>query len=257
MVEITKCRICNGSVNKIFTSKVLNKHLVTYYKCNVCGYICTEEPYWLNEAYKNPINNCDTGILMRNNYLAKRASIIFYFLFDKHRKYLDYSGGYGIATRMFRDIGFDGYWDDPMTTNIFAKGFEYKKSMKIEAITAFECFEHFVDPVTELKKMLKISNNIVFSTEILPVTVPDPKSWWYYGFEHGQHVSFYSDETLNRLAKMYGLNYYNLLGVGLITKKKFSYIDIKMTTRLTELLFSYVKFNMKSLTISDMEKINE
>ncbi len=38
--------------------------------------------------------------------------------------FLDYAGGYGVFTRLMRDIGFDFYWHDPYTQNLFANGFE-------------------------------------------------------------------------------------------------------------------------------------
>ena len=58
----------------------------------------------------------------------------------------NYAGGYGIFTRMMRDIGFDFYWLDKYADNLLTNGFEYNKKIhkKIEAITSFESFEHFV-----------------------------------------------------------------------------------------------------------------
>ncbi|MFZ2153293.1 MAG: class I SAM-dependent methyltransferase [Microgenomates group bacterium] len=201
------------------------------------------------------MNDCDTGILMRNDYLSKRAAVLLYFLFDKTANFVDYSGGYGVATRMMRDIGFDYYWSDPMTQNLFSVGFEYRKDMKIEAVTAFECFEHFVDPNVDLEKILKISKNIIFSTELLPTAVPDQNMWWYYGFEHGQHVSFYSNKTFEYLAKKYKLNYYNLNGLGLLAERKFNPLILWFINRFAKWLFYVVKLNMVSRTVSDMEKI--
>ncbi len=48
--------------------------------------------------------------------------------------------------------------------------------------------------------MLKISRNILFTTTLLPSPMPQPGTWWYYGLEHGQHISFYSLETLQSIA---------------------------------------------------------
>ena len=108
--------------------------------------------------------------------------------------FLDYAGGYGVFTRLMRDIGFDFYWHDPYTQNLFANGFEddLKSNSKFELLTAFEVFEHLVNPKEELEKMLRFSDTIVFSTELMPQEIPDPEEWWYYGFNHGQHISFYT-----------------------------------------------------------------
>ncbi len=48
-------------------------------------------------------------------------------------------------TRLMRDYGFDFLHYDKHTQNLFARGFEFHDE-KIEAITCFECFEHFVNP---------------------------------------------------------------------------------------------------------------
>jgi len=250
-----KCNLCRQKSEFIFQSKILGKYLVNYFQCSNCDYIQSEKPFWLKEAYKDPINKCDTGILMRNDVLIKISAVIIYFLLGNNKKLLDYSGGYGIATRMLRDIGFDAYWDDPMTTNVFAKGFEYNKKIKIDVITSFESFEHFADPIKELENMLKITNNIIFSTELLPEKTPNPKKWWYYGFEHGQHISFYSEKTFNYIARKFGLNYYSLGSIGILSAKKISSLKLKMVVRLSDILYSIVKKNMVSLTLRDMEYI--
>ena len=68
--------------------------------------------------------------------------------------------------------------------------------------------------------MLRFSDTIIFSTELMPQEIPDPKDWWYYGFNHGQHISFYTEKTLNSLANQFKLNYYNVDGIHILTKKK-------------------------------------
>jgi len=121
-----------------------------------------------------------------------------------------------------RDIGFDFYWNDKYTQNIFARGFEGGLLDNYEAITTFESFEHFVEPIKEIENMLLISKNIIFTTELLPSpVVPYPDKWWYYGLEHGQHISFYSEKTLNYIAKKYNLFLYKVGSIHLLHKKDF------------------------------------
>ena len=60
------CRICKSKVQAIFTSVLLQKYYTQYYQCNVCRYVQTGEPFWIGEAYKMPINESDTGMIMRN-----------------------------------------------------------------------------------------------------------------------------------------------------------------------------------------------
>lgn len=244
------CKICDNKCSLAFTAKVLNKYDVKYFKCNSCGYLFTENPYWLDEAYKYPINISDTGIMMRNIYFSKIVSSILYFCYDKSAKFLDYAGGYGIFTRLMRDIGFDFYWHDDYTTNLLARGFE-KSDERYELLTAFEVFEHFDKPVEELDKMLKLSDSILFSTVSLPQEIPQ-KDWWYYGFEHGQHISFYSEKTLRTLAQKFELNFYPFKNLFLMSKKKLNPFKLKLIFILSHFgLNLYIKLRMNSLTEAD------
>ena len=61
-----KCRCCekNNSL-KIFSAEMLSKK-IEYFECENCRYVFTEEPTWLDEAYKNSMNDSDTGIMSRN-----------------------------------------------------------------------------------------------------------------------------------------------------------------------------------------------
>jgi hypothetical protein len=202
-----KCCICMSAMEERFRATIMNRHLVTYYHCGECGYLATEEPYWLDEAYKFPINASDTGILRRNTDLSRMTAIALFALYGRSGKFVDYAGGFGILTRMMRDLGFNFYWHDRYCANLFARGFEYTPgSWEPDLVTCYEAFEHFVEPPAEVEKMLGFSRNILFTTELLPQPIPLPEKWWYYGLDHGQHVSFYSRRTLERLASRFRLS---------------------------------------------------
>jgi hypothetical protein len=133
-----KCRVCNNDSNFQFKTKVMTKYDVSYYLCDACEFMQVEEPYWLDEAYASPINLSDTGIISRNLAYSVTVSVILYNFFDIKTKYLDFAGGYGIFTRLMRDIGFDFLWQDIYTQNLVARGFEYTTDMvKLEALTDF------------------------------------------------------------------------------------------------------------------------
>ena len=222
-----KCKVCGKEAEVKFTTKVLHKYDAEYYFCGNCKFLFAGNPFWLEESYRRPINLADTGLLSRNLYFARLVSVLIYFFFDKKKKFLDYAGGYGVFTRLMRDNGFDYYWNDPYCTNLLAAGFEYeiKPGDKIELLTAFELFEHFTDPL-ETNKLLEISRNIVFSTLLLPEQIPEPDKWWYYGFDHGQHISFYSKETLQFIARKNNLNFYSALGLHIFTEKRINRIKL-------------------------------
>lgn len=251
-----KCKICNHENEFVFKAQILDEFHIKYFFCNNCSFLQTEEPYWLDKAYKDPINIEDTGILYRNHYLRNVTSIIIHLLFNKQGKFLDYGGGHGIFTRLMRDIGCDFYWMDKYAENIFSRGFEYNKVDDIDLITCFECFEHFEEPQIDIKNMLEISRNILFSTELLPLPVPATSDWWYYGLSHGQHISFYSLKTLKYIADHHELKLYSFGGIHLLTENDISdlkKIIIKLTQKLSH--FEAFKVKTQSKTVDDMKHV--
>lgn len=237
------CKICQNKSQKIFSAKILKKYNVDYFHCSRCGFLQTEEPYWLEQAYKNPIAASDTGVLARNMNLSKITAVLAYFLFDKKGRYLDYAGGYGIFTRLMRDLGFDCFWYDPYTPNLFAQGFEIDLNTKptFDLVTSFECFEHLPDPCKEIEAMLALAPSILFTTDFLPSPIPAPDSWWYYACDEGQHISFYTPKTCQYIAQKYGLNFYSHWGIHLLTKKPLSFFFFRKLIEHHKLLFWYVK----------------
>jgi len=221
------CKICNSETKHIFSGHILNKYNIKYHYCENCGFLQTEEPYWLDESYAESINISDTGYMKRNINLSEKMTILLSIFFDKKSKFLDYAAGYGVFVRMMRDIGFDFYWDDKFTNNLFAKGFEHQKTSKYNAVTTFESFEHFVNPIKEIENLLELSRNIIFSTELLPNPIPKPEDWWYFGLDHGQHISFYQEKTFKYIAQKYKLNYVNLNGLHFLTENKISNTRLK------------------------------
>lgn len=251
-----KCKICSKENKPIFTSIVLDEFEVEFFYCENCGFLQTEEPYWLERAYNSPITIEDTGILYRNLRLRNMTSIFIPLLFNRKGKFLDYAGGHGIFTRLMRDLGYDFYWIDKYAKNLFSRGFEYNQEDNIEMITCFECFEHLEDPQPDIKSMLDVSNNILFSTELLPSPVPSPKDWWYYGMSHGQHISFYSLRTLQHIADTYNLNFYSFGSIHIYTEKKISALKL-LILKLASISshIECIKFKMKSKTVEDMNKV--
>ena len=252
------CRICAKPVESLFSTVLLQKHMTQYFQCLNCGYVQTEEPYWLEEAYKASINDSDTGMMMRSFWHRNIAATLIYFLFNQKGQFLDYGGGYGVFVRLMRDVGFDFYWQDKHTENLFAKGFEFPASEKltIELLTCFEAFEHFVEPVTELGNLLSISRNILLSTEFIPEPTPPPGEWWYYGVEHGQHIGFFREKTFEYLAEKHNLNFYtNGQNIHLLTDKQFLTPAFKWMTKVSKYTTPLIQKRMKPLTWKDMEKL--
>lgn len=246
------CKICGAASNLLFTAKVLNKYDVGYHQCTSCKFIQTDEPHWLNEAYQSAINNNDTGILARNERFRKIVTVLLTFLFDKGAAFLDYAGGYGIFTRMMRDVGFDYYWVDEYAKNLVSIGFEHQVGKRYEAITAFEVFEHLENPKQKLEDMLTYADTIIFSTELVPDNTPK-QDWWYYAFTHGQHIAFYHLHSLQYIAKQYGLNLVsNGSNFHVLSKKSIHPLVFKLLYKGSKFgLYAFSTLGLKSKTFSD------
>lgn len=219
------CKICGDKSVKIFDAEVLGKYSVDYYQCQGCKFIQTEDPYWLSEAYSSAITAIDVGLIYRNLQLSESIPAILEHLPNPYGSFLDYGGGYGIFVRIMRDKGYDFYLYDSYADNLFAKYFElenYKKEQSFESVTAFEVFEHLENPVEELKKMLSLSDTVIFSTELQSArSFSSASDWWYFAPETGQHVVFFSKESLESLADQYNLKLYtNNINLHVLTRSK-------------------------------------
>ena len=192
------CRCCGGRAI-FFQQGYLLDNKVSYFDCTVCGYVQTENPYWLDRAYSDAINESDTGIMVRNQANSRIVLATMMLLGRLDGVLVDCAGGYGVLVRLLRDLGVNALWSDRYCNNILAKGFEHTNE-NADLVTAFEAFEHFLNPVEELHKFLEIAPNVLLSTEIIPSPAPPHDSWWYYGREHGQHIGFFRMATLRKMA---------------------------------------------------------
>src|SRR5688572_19335172 len=105
-----KCKICDSLITSIFDkAKVLGKYQVAYYQCSRCGFVQTQDPYWLEEAYSNAIGYNDIGLVGRNLDQLELARTVIALFFSRREQYLDYGGGYGLFVRLMRDKGYDFY----------------------------------------------------------------------------------------------------------------------------------------------------
>jgi len=250
------CKICNKKSTHISDGIIMGKYPIKYFFCPHCGFIQTENPYWIKESYSNSIIISDTASLRRCLTNSAIVTIIILLLFDKKASFLDYAGGYGLFTRRMRDIGFDFYWLDKYSKNIMALGFEYDGSRDIELVTSFESFEHFVAPLVEFETILSYSKNIFISTELLPNLTPSLDQWHYWGSHHGQHISFYSYSTLCFIADKYNLHLNSYGNYHLFTEKPVSKYLFQLIFKLHKLkLFYFLKKNIVSKTITDSNSL--
>jgi hypothetical protein len=219
-------KITGGPTTFLFKAILLSKYEVSFFRCDETGFIQTEEPYWLAEAYSSAITKLDIGLVQRNLEMVEVAHPMIMKYFDHNGAFLDYAGGYGLFTRLMRYKGFDFYNTDKYCENLFAEYNDLKFAVpgqRFELTTAFEVFEHLPSPIEEIGEMMAYSDNLFFSTVIVPDKIPAPGDWWYYSLETGQHISFYTVASLEYIAKKFDRYFYsNGKNVHLFTKKKLS-----------------------------------
>jgi hypothetical protein len=249
------CPLCRSAREKIFNTIVLKKHAVDYFYCKKCGLLQTQEPFWLEEAYADAIAVADTGLVARNQGIARKLSALLYWCFDRQGRYIDVAGGYGLLTRLMRDVGFDFYWHDIYCDNLFARGFEaVNVGGSVAAITAFEVLEHVTDPLDFIMNCLRESDTstIILSTELFQGTPPIPKDWWYYAPDTGQHISFYQLRTLQWLASNLSLRLYSHRNIHVLTNRE---IDKRLfrlaTSKASWIGYVWARARMDSLTFPD------
>jgi hypothetical protein len=202
-----QCPVCEAHAETFGTAIVLEKYPAAFSRCPSCGLLFAQNPVWLDEAYSSAITDSDVGLVERNLWFAKVSRSVVTTLFNPRGLFLDYGGGTGLFTRLMRDQGFDWYWFDPSCRNIFAQGYaaDLQDGTRYELLTAAELFEHLVDPLQVMAQLCERSSHILFTTRLLPDPAPRLDQWWYYGLEHGQHVSFYTRRSLRILGEKFGL----------------------------------------------------
>ena len=222
--QMMKCKICESISFKFAEAHILNKkYKIDYFQCQNCNFIQTEYPYWLSEAYSQAIARSDEGLIFRNLMLSQITKNIIDRIFNPEEKFLDFGGGYGLFVRLMRDIKYKFDWQDKYCENLFAQNFTATPNKKYELVTAFELLEHLVNPISDIREILNYSQNILFSTEILPPNNPKPNQWWYYATDEGQHISIYTVKSLQIIAQKFHLNFYtNYSSLHLLTEKKIS-----------------------------------
>jgi hypothetical protein len=252
-----RCTLCGCETRLSHRAKVLSKYEVAYLYCSQCGLLQTEEPHWLDEAYSDAIALSDTGLLTRNIAVAMRLTALLTLGFPRGVRCVDAGGGYGVLTRLMRDIGFDFYWTDPFCENLFAKGFEADRAGgSFAVVTAFEVMEHLHDPIAFIRQALAKYDGaaFAFSTQLFDGS-PPPLDWPYYSFETGQHVSFYQRRTLRHVANALGMQHFSSGHFHLFTARSLSPALFRISTsRMAFGLFPLLKLLQRSRTWPDRQR---
>lgn len=193
-----------------FSKLLLGKYDISFFRCGNCLCLESEPPYWLDEAYGGQRALPDIGMASRTLQLQCLVFFMSKVLrLSRTAKVLDWGGGNGLLVRLLRDIGLDAHVFDTYARNFYAVGFERQESTSYDLITAFEVWEHFVDPSTELEGFFSRSPaHILISTGLYE---NQGDEWNYLTPLSGRHVFFYSAAGRDFVARRFG---YQLTGRG-------------------------------------------
>lgn len=255
-----RCKICQNETSTFARAQILGKYTIQYYACPICGFIQTEQPYWLEEAYATPIGVADVGLLGRNIVMSRILKALIVGFFRQDGRFLDYGGGYGVLVRLMRDLGYDFYRSEPFCENLFAQGFDApalaSPQPAYELITAFEVFEHLVEPGDSIEQMLGYGSSLLFSTLLVPPARPLPGDWWYYALAGGQHVALYTRQSLVFLARRYKLRLYsNGTALHLLTPRRIPASIFRLLAHYRVAMALNMFARRPALTMSDMQQV--
>jgi hypothetical protein len=196
-------------MRRLGTMRVLGRHEPAYHQCGACGFVQTDAPWWLDEAYSDAITATDIGLLSRCRSLSTRIPSVLACTGALRAPVLDWGGGYGTLTRMLRDRGIDCHHWDPFCANIHARGHgaTLESRDRWGAVLAVEVLEHMVDPWSFLRPAAERTDLILATTNCVSEPAPPLGEWWYWAPEHGQHVSFYARRSMRHIARELGMRY--------------------------------------------------
>ncbi|WP_407166048.1 class I SAM-dependent methyltransferase [Bradyrhizobium sp. ORS 111] len=208
------CKICGERADAYAEVIVRGRHPSQLFSCNSCGFVFIDPVYWLEEAYAAPETSLDVGSVSRNLDVAELLARLLGKVTTRSDLFVDFGGAHGLLVRLMRDKGYHFHLYEPVAANLFATFCvaDQKAFPAYRALTAIEVFEHLPDPRRSVSEMLEWSRCIIFTTELCPEERPKPSNWWYFALEEGQHVSFFTQKSLQVLAGRLSLSYSSLGG---------------------------------------------
>lgn len=212
---MTPCRLCGGQTVEQFRLKVLRKYDVGYHRCEECGSLQTDEPFWLGEAYAGHGTGFDTGAAHRSISNAHLMHTILVVLkWPQDQPCLDYGAGTGLFARLMRDRGYDFRGSDVYGNLFYIDGFPGYGDERL--VTAFEVMEHLPNPAADLSVILAGKPDFLFFTTELHEG--QGEAWPYLNPAQGQHVFFYSRQGLRILASRLGYKFGHAFGLQMFAR---------------------------------------
>jgi hypothetical protein len=206
-----------------FCSVVLEKIRANYYECLNCHMLRSDhldgDACNLADVYgiENKLD-LDAGAAWRQYCVVRRIEKLVRYQMIKPRtktiKVLDLGGGSGfIGSYLAFRLGWDAYTYDPFSKPSYSPGRFLREWPSVQSkgpfdlIIATEVFEHFLRPREEISRMAEIlapSRSYIYITTKLYTPGVVDASWPYLAGMSGQHVCFYSKDSVKLIARLLG-----------------------------------------------------
>lgn len=193
-----------------------------FYRCELCDFVHVPAPYWLPEEdekarYLNHKNErTNNGYV---DYLLVLVAKVEMYAVPKAMG-LDFGCGHTpvlgelLRERGYSCIDYDPFFYPESELSLFKDSFDF--------IVICEAAEHFKEPLLEWHKiadLLKSSGTVAVSTKTVQnhSVANEFKDWWY--LRDSTHISFYSQRSVEFLAKRIGALILEFSSNGFVLKK--------------------------------------
>jgi len=208
------CRLCGAPTAFGFARPTDDGGEIRCFVCTACRSLQTEPPYWLDDVYAAAASpsrlDLDTSAVARCLFNRIVVALLWKLggFANGRDRLLDWGGGPGLFVRLLRDVGIDAYVYDKYARNHYATGFVRAEDTRYSFVTAFEVFEHFPDPATDLEPIFALDPAfLLISTSLFTGQGPD---WAYLGPPKSEHVFFYSEAALALIGRRFGYEVFRM-----------------------------------------------
>lgn len=193
-----KCKICNSETYELFDEQFD----MIYHRCKSCSFIYEDPNHHVSyDVEKNEYDTHNNSIEDEGYVNMFNRFINAFNPFVDGKDLLEFgSGPEPVFSEVLRRIGFNVTSYDP-----FYLPDESYLNKQYDIITSTEVFEHFVDPMKEIEGLV----SLLKPEGLLAIMTQFPKDddhflkWWYR--RDRTHISFYTVETFEYIAKRYHL----------------------------------------------------
>ena len=193
-----KCLICNHETY-VLEDKQFN---IIYFRCRNCGFIHEDERFVVSSEKEKSIYELHNNSIDDKGYVKMFNDFIDTFIkFTTGKEMLDFGSG---PEAVFAELMKRRQFNVTIYDLFYYKDTSYLNK-KYDLITSTEVFEHFINPLDEIKKI----SSLLKEGGILSIMTNFPKDdehfldWWYRRDE--THVAFYTEKSFEIIGKIYGL----------------------------------------------------